>query len=101
MMIENTCPQGHSSFHDQRSDLQYPLHNAFALTIDKTQSLSLHSIVVSMDSSLFTVGQAYAALSRATSISGLSIMHSSSTMMPSMSTNYWNKNGTPLKSQGT
>lgn len=57
------------------SRTQYPLQNAFALTVHKTQSLSIANIAVSLDSSFFSVGQAYTALSRGTSLGGLSIMH--------------------------
>jgi ATP-dependent exoDNAse (exonuclease V) alpha subunit len=57
------------------SRTQYPLQNAFALTVHKTQSLSIDNLSVSLDSSLFSVGQAYTALSRGTSLEGMSIMH--------------------------
>jgi hypothetical protein len=52
------------------------LQNAFALTVHKTQSLTLRDITVSLDGSLFSSGKAYtSALSRGTSLSGLSIMN--------------------------
>jgi hypothetical protein len=57
------------------SQTQYPLQNTFVLMVDKTQSLSIDNLSVSLDSSLFSVGQAYTALSRGTSLEGLSIMH--------------------------
>src|SRR5579859_1207054 len=57
------------------SRTQYPLQSTFALTVHKTQSLSIDNLSVSLDSSLFSVGQAYMALSRGTSLEGLSIMH--------------------------
>ena len=57
------------------SRTQFPLQNAFALTVHKTQSLSLPHITVSLDSSIFSAGQAYTALSRGTTLEGLSIMH--------------------------
>ena len=57
------------------SRTQFPLQNAFALTVHKTQSLSIPLITVSLDASLFSPGQAYTALSRATTLQGLSIMH--------------------------
>ena len=44
---------------------QFPLQNAFALTVHKTQSLSLDRISVSLDATMFSAGQAYTALSRA------------------------------------
>ena len=46
------------------SQTQYPLQDMFALTIDKTQSLSLNHISLMLDASLFSPSQAYMALSR-------------------------------------
>jgi len=40
------------------------LQNAFALTVHKTQSLTLPNISLALDSQLFSPGQAYVALSR-------------------------------------
>jgi len=42
-----------------------PIQNAFALTVHKTQSLSLDAIVIAFDNTMFCKGQAYTALSRA------------------------------------
>ena len=55
--------------------MQYPIQNAFALTVHKTQSLSLPRITLSLDSSLFSAGQAYTALSHGTTLASLSIAH--------------------------
>ena len=57
------------------SRTQFPLQNAFVLTVHKTQSLSLPWITVSLDASLFSAGQAYTALSRGTTLEGLSIVN--------------------------
>src|SRR5271170_5333786 len=57
------------------SRTQYPLGNAFALTIHKTQSLGLDHICVSLDRSVFSAGQAYTALSRAKRMTGVNISH--------------------------
>lgn len=54
---------------------QFPLQNAYALTVHKTQSLTLNDLVVSLDKSLFSCGQAYTALSRGRSLAGLGIVH--------------------------
>jgi ATP-dependent DNA helicase PIF1 len=52
---------------------QLPLQNAFALTIHKVQGLSLPSICISLDRDIFSVGQAYTALSRAKRLEDVSI----------------------------
>ena len=52
---------------------QFPLQNAFALTVHKTQSLTLPHITLSLDESIFATGQAYVAMSRATSWDKLEI----------------------------
>ena len=57
------------------SRTQYPLQNAFALTVHKTQSLSLNDISLALDGSLFSPGQAYTALSRATTMLGINLTH--------------------------
>jgi ATP-dependent exoDNAse (exonuclease V) alpha subunit len=54
---------------------QYPLGNAFALTIHKTQSLGLDNIAIALDGSIFSAGQAYTGLSRAKEIKGGHISH--------------------------
>ena len=57
------------------SRTQYPLQNAFALTVHKTQSLSLDEISVVLDSSLFSPGQAYTAMSRGRTFVKVHIIH--------------------------
>ena len=54
---------------------QFPLQNAFALTVHKTQGLTLPHTTVSLDTSMFANGQAYVAMSRATSWHNLDITH--------------------------
>ncbi|CAG8612432.1 17247_t:CDS:2 [Cetraspora pellucida] len=45
------------------SRTQYPIQNAFALTIHKTQELTLPNISMNLDNQIFKSGQAYVALS--------------------------------------
>jgi hypothetical protein len=47
---------------------QLPILNAFALTIHKVQGLSLPSITLALNKSIFSEGQAYVGLSRATTL---------------------------------
>jgi len=42
---------------------QFPLQNAFALTVHKTQSLTLPEVSLNLDQQIFSAGQAYVALS--------------------------------------
>lgn len=55
------------------SRTQFPLQNCFALTIHKTQGLTLPQLSIALDSQIFTHGQAYVALSRATNLNNISI----------------------------
>jgi hypothetical protein len=52
---------------------QFPLQNAFALTVHKTQGLTLPHITLSLDETIFAKGQAYVAMSRASSWNKLKI----------------------------
>jgi ATP-dependent DNA helicase PIF1 len=56
------------------SRIQYPLQVAFALTVHKTQGLTLPHISVALNHEMFAPGQAYVALSRAPSCSAVSIL---------------------------
>jgi len=47
------------------SRTQLPLQNAFALTVHKTQGLTLSNVAISFDAGMFAYGHAYTALSRA------------------------------------
>ena len=51
---------------------QYPLKLAWALTIHKSQGLTLKDVRIDMGGGAFTHGQTYVALSRTTSLKGLS-----------------------------
>jgi len=52
---------------------QFPLQNAFALTVHKTQGLTLPHATISLDEQMFANGQTYVAMSRAKSWQNLEI----------------------------
>lgn len=52
---------------------QFPLQNAFALTVHKSQGLTLPKISLFLDKQFFAPGQAYVALSRTTSWKNVTI----------------------------
>ena len=51
--------------------IQYPLKLAWAITIHKSQGLTFESVVIDFGDGTFASGQAYVALSRATTFEGL------------------------------
>ena len=51
--------------------IQYPVILAYAITIHKSQGMTLHKAVVDVGSSIFESSQIYVALSRMSSLSGL------------------------------
>ena len=53
---------------------QFPLQNAFALTVHKTQGLTLPHVTLNVDESMFAEGQVYVAMSRAPSLEKLQIL---------------------------
>ena len=54
---------------------QFPLQNSFALTVHKTQGLTLPKVSLSLDGNIFAPGQAYVALSRCSSWENIEISH--------------------------
>jgi len=60
---------------DSARHIQFPLQNAFALTVHKTQGLTLPHSTISLDTSMFANGQAYVAMNRATSWQNLDITY--------------------------
>ena len=54
---------------------QFPLQNCFALTVHKTQGLTLPRVCLALDGNIFSPGQAYVALSRCPNWDNISISH--------------------------
>jgi ATP-dependent exoDNAse (exonuclease V) alpha subunit len=54
---------------------QFPLQNSFALTVHKTQGLTLPKVSLSLDGNIFAPGQAYVALSRCSTWENIEISH--------------------------
>ncbi|MDW3631959.1 MAG: hypothetical protein QOK71_11010 [Nitrososphaeraceae archaeon] len=52
---------------------QFPLQNAFALTVHKTQGLTLPHATLTIDQNMFAPGQIYVAMSRAPSWNSIDI----------------------------
>ncbi len=57
---------------------QFPIQNAFSLTVYKTQGLTLPYITTSLDSQMFTTGQVYVAISYTRTRDGKTLQRSSS-----------------------
>ena len=54
---------------------QFPISHAYAITIHKSQGLTLKNVLVDLGSSIFACGQAYVTMSRVTSLSGLNLIN--------------------------
>ncbi|KAI7967497.1 hypothetical protein MJO29_000774 [Puccinia striiformis f. sp. tritici] len=72
------------------SRFQFPVAPAFALTINKSQGQSLSKVAVYLPRPVFSHGQLYVALSRVTSVTGLSVGIVAETSGPPSTTNVVN-----------
>lgn len=54
---------------------QFPIQNSFALTVHKTQGLTLPRVSLALDENIFSTGQAYVALSRCPTWENVDISH--------------------------
>jgi PIF1-like helicase/Helicase len=61
-------------FHCRLTRLQFPIRLAFAMTINKAQGQSLDHVGIDLRTPVFSHGQLYVALSRATEVSQVSIL---------------------------
>ena len=52
---------------------QYPIKLAWAMTIHKSQGLTFNRVVIDMEGGAFSCGQTYVALSRSTSLEGITL----------------------------
>lgn len=53
---------------------QYPIKPAWALTVHKSQGLTFNNVVIDFGGGAFTSGQTYVALSRCTSLEGITLL---------------------------
>jgi len=55
--------------------IQYPIMVSFAISIHKSQSVTLSSVIIDAGTSIFTPGQSYVALSRCKSLDGIYLLN--------------------------
>ena len=54
---------------------QFPISSAYIITVHKSQGLTLKNVLVDIGNNIFACGQAYVAMSRVTSLSGLHLIN--------------------------
>lgn len=55
--------------------MQYPIRLAWAMTIHKSQGLTFSKVIIDMEKGAFSCGQTYVALSRCTTLEGITLRH--------------------------
>ncbi len=55
--------------------MQYPIRLAWAMTIHKSQGLTFSKVIIDMEKGAFSCGQTYVALSRCTTLQGITLRH--------------------------
>jgi ATP-dependent DNA helicase PIF1 len=68
------CPSDDEMFLFQFKRKQFPIRHSFAMTVNKAQGKTIPNVGVYLPEPVFSHGQLYVALSRATAISNIKIL---------------------------